>query len=361
MISHGEARATVGRLGLARRRTPSTPSTSQAVGHTPWGARSNGSITIPSGCDMRRDAMRRALTLAAALCVGMLLAPRTTFAEDASANDGATSNQGRLEELRRLMDEAEYRRGLSVARAVIEGGGLTPPELAEAYVALATCSAAFRRRDDTRDAFIKVLAINPLYSLPNTASPLLRRPLRRAQAFWTEKRRPSIRLEPPERLLRGEVFVVEPDFEPGDLPELVTEMTLHLRQPDGSYAIYIGVDGRIEIPPGDLEGLDTIEYFVAGRDQYGNIVTSAGAPSAPLRLALVDPAPEPEPELAVDEPLEPLRPRRRWFRRWWVWTIVGVAVAGAATGLALGLSDLEPSPCSQSIGEACDYSARVIP
>jgi hypothetical protein len=35
---------------------------------------------------------------------------------------------------------------------------------------------------------------------------------------------------------------------------------------------------------------------------------------------------------------EAVAPRRRWYRRWWVWTIAGVVVGGAAAGVAAAVA-----------------------
>jgi tetratricopeptide (TPR) repeat protein len=46
-------------------------------------------------------------------------------------------------------------------------------------------------------------------------------------------------------------------------------------------------------------------------------------------------------------------PPKPWYKQWWVWTIVGVAVAGGATGLAVGL---QPKAPAQHTSTAYDYA-----
>lgn len=68
------------------------------------------------------------------------------------------------------------------------------------------------------------------------------------------------------------------------------------------------------------------------------------AKSADLQPAVEEPEPEVSDGAVVfsappTERQPTKRPRRAWYRRWWVWTIIGVAVAGgAATGLYFGLT-----------------------
>ena len=47
----------------------------------------------------------------------------------------------------------------------------------------------------------------------------------------------------------------------------------------------------------------------------------------------------PEPPAAAPSPVEPApSDRRPLYKRWWLWTVVGVAAAGAAVGLGVGLT-----------------------
>lgn len=71
----------------------------------------------------------------------------------------------------------------------------------------------------------------------------------------------------------------------------------------------------------------------------------------PFALAGTPPPPTSEPPRV--EPAPPLAlkaappPRRKpVYKQWWLWTLVGVGVAGAATGLALGLTLGRPAPNS---------------
>jgi hypothetical protein len=60
-----------------------------------------------------------------------------------------------------------------------------------------------------------------------------------------------------------------------------------------------------------------LEYFLAGETARGNVAAQAGTQTAPLRIP-VD----------ADVPLG-----RPWYKKWWVWTLAGVAVAGAGVAI----------------------------
>lgn len=74
------------------------------------------------------------------------------------------------------------------------------------------------------------------------------------------------------------------------------------------------------------EGASILELHLEARAPSGALLGRLGERERPLQLAL-RPRPAPAPCPVVDEP--PLR------RRWWLWTSLGIAVAGVATGSAI--------------------------
>lgn len=88
-------------------------------------------------------------------------------------------------------------------------------------------------------------------------------------------------------------------------------------------------------------------WEVRGGD-LSQVVAALGPPGASPRPLPASPAVDgdagPAVVFSTTEPAQP-RPRQPWYRRWWVWTIIGAAVAaGGATGVVLGLrSQQEPN------------------
>jgi len=116
---------------------------------------------------------------------------------------------------------------------------------------------------------------------------------------------------------------------------------------------YLGSEGRIDIAPGELEGLESVQFYLAARDAHGNVTLMSGGPDDPVTIPFasgeseMEPDTEPEPEPGSSRP---------WYRQWWFWTAVG-AVVVLTVGLSAGLSSRGgEGPCWDTIEQSCDHT-----
>jgi hypothetical protein len=99
-----------------------------------------------------------------------------------------------------------------------------------------------------------------------------------------------------------------------------------------------------------------VEYYIQASDQAGNIALR-GFSFSPLTVTVTPAAPEKKSDEAFTENLFPAEERavaiksdptvtNPWYKKWWVWTIVGaVAIAGAAAaGGGGGGGGSDPAP-----------------
>lgn len=247
-----------------------------------------------------------------------------------------------------MLGRQEYDGARRALQGLLETGALQPDALVETYGHLARCSAALRRPQEARDAYIRLLAINPEFYIPSHESPLIREPFEQAQAFWQDRRAPSLRYDTPVQVNRNEPFTVDAVVTQGGGPTLLERVTLHVRQPLGSFHEIETTDGSAEVPlellPRDEESL---ELFLTAHDEWGNTVASVGSADDPLRVPLGDEA--------VAERRSSTQ--RAWYQQWWFWTIVGAAVMGLAVGIPVGVrttSD-QGGSCEDALGAACDF------
>lgn len=263
---------------------------------------------------------------------------------------GWAEGGGQLVAAREAMDRLEYGEAREALGGALASGHLEPVTLAETYRRLAECFAALRMPEEARDAFERLLAIDPDFEVAEDQSPLVRQPFEEAVAFWRGRERPRLRFLPPQTLAAGEPLVVEPDVEPGAIPGLAAEITLHLLGPAGETTTFVGADGQIEVSAAELAGLDHAAFYLALRDEHGNAVAYLGGPEDPIEVAI---------EEGGSGPGGPPPGGRPWYTEWWLWTAVSVVVVGLAVGLPVGLAlgGGGGDPCQGALGGPCDMTA----
>lgn len=137
-----------------------------------------------------------------------------------------------------------------------------------------------------------------------------------------------------------------------------------LRVFTGSNSAEVRVDGR-EINPQRLDrvrlwaGEHRVELRGRGRRRnsrtvnvgVGEIVDirfdlAAAQPTPAVNASTTQPAPSLPPLASGQQPTPEPTSRPGIHRRWWFWTVVGVAVTGLAVGLGVGLSQQDSTPSS---------------
>jgi len=84
------------------------------------------------------------------------------------------------------------------------------------------------------------------------------------------------------------------------------------------------------LPAAALIAGTRVEYYVRALNAQGSVLAESGTPTLPFRLQVAAPAVAAGPGDGAGEP-----PHTPWFKRWWVWTIVGaVALGGGAAAYA---------------------------
>lgn len=262
----------------------------------------------------------------------------------------------RLARARALLERQDFGDARRAFEKALGGGGLDPVGVRDAYRGLAESSAALRRPDDARDAYIRLLLVDPTHYVPSDASPIVREPFAQAQEALREGGVGPIGWTSPRRIPGDEPLTIEVDL-PGDVaPGFAVRVEVTVRPGGGGAASTIAADrGRAVIPAGTLDGVERLEIAIAVYDEHDNLVAALGTADEPLVVAVggeVEEAPA-EPAAGRDEP------RRRWYQRWWFWTIVGAVVVGAAVAIPVGLTaGSDDDPCVTALGGPCDLEVR---
>ncbi|MBN2497397.1 MAG: tetratricopeptide repeat protein [Deltaproteobacteria bacterium] len=270
---------------------------------------------------------------------------------------------GGLDEAWSEFRHLDYSRALAIADSVLASPDSGPELLLDAWRLQGLCYSALGRTDEAIKAFRKLLSLRPDFRLSTDISPKLAAPFYQAVAHQRGKGRLALKLSPApgevERL-EGVRFMAVIARDSMDLvrgvrlvfwTEASAERRLHM-QPDRG--------GRVvaEIPAVDGNEL---RYYWELLNEHGGVLIRMGQRNPfSLRVRGKAVASRPvETELPVDTavtaievepprvppPVEPkAEPRDEddsgpaWYGSWWFWTAVGVVVAGATVGAAVGLT-----------------------
>ncbi|MBT9557508.1 MAG: PEGA domain-containing protein [Myxococcales bacterium] len=100
----------------------------------------------------------------------------------------------------------------------------------------------------------------------------------------------------------------------------------------------------VRLKPGKYKATVSLEGHETISDRE-IVVTAAGPNTAAFDLSPIAKVPELPPEKHGD-PEEDTASGAPFYKTWWFWTAIGVAVVGTTVGLAVGLSDDEEAPAS---------------
>jgi hypothetical protein len=261
-----------------------------------------------------------------------------------------------MEKATQLFKQMNYRGALKIAQRMLKSPESEPDDLMSAYRIQGLCYAALGRGSKAVQSFKKLLAIDPSFRLSRDISPKLTPPFKKALR------------------LVGDLDPISLVHQEPDLPESLAGMDLKVTIQSDPFSMIATVRLRYQVDeawrqmqvasvkapatatmtlPEDLEGKEIAYYFEA-QNRHGGILARAGSAAEPFKIetgmprslvAVETPPPVPDPLKVATDPTAPgptTKPEddrenggTPWYKAWWFWTVVGVAVAGAATATVL--------------------------
>lgn len=235
-----------------------------------------------------------------------------------------------LEQGRTLIRSFDYSGAVVLLEGVVSNEAATAGQRCQALELIGAAELIRRRQVQARQAFERLVTLDPGHEMNDPEIPP------RVARFFAQVRE---RFQPPVTV---EVEVRAPEAVPPDGivtiearvagdAEGVEHVIVFVRSgPDQAYREVVtsraGLEFSAEV---DLPEVTTgLDYHVEVRAPSGHVLARVGTAEEPRR---VEPGTLPEPEPAPVEIEEDRDQRRPWYRTWWFWTIVGVAVAGGVT------------------------------
>ncbi len=266
------------------------------------------------------------ITLCALFAISTLLATSNAAAEHVEAMSRA----------RELFQAFEYDDAIEVLETVVQSHSAPADQRIRALELSGTIRVLQDDQDAARELFNRLLSLDPGHEIENPDIPP------RVFEQFNEAREATVEFDAPT--LDVQVPDAPSSDSPFELAVLATGETAGL----AAIVLFIRDDAenrfraRTTTRSGneftaevEIIGGEPLEYYVEARAPSGHVLSSVGSAEDPHSItARVEPT-------SADD-LDNGRVSRPWYRRWWVWTLVGaVIVGGTATGLAIGLQPEE--------------------
>jgi tetratricopeptide (TPR) repeat protein len=224
--------------------------------------------------------------------------------------------------------DLEYERGVELLQRSLAQETLSPEQKRDAYLYLGLCLASLGREEEAQLAFLQLLDLSPDFRLDNRVySPTIVTVFESALEERSRRLRVGDNLPPVLQvrdidqpvLYRREVTVAA---RVADDQGVAAVQLFYRRSGESGYSFLPmtaqGTGVYAAAIPGFMADHEGLEYYVLALDRAGNASLTGNA-ALPLQLK-VQPGSETKP----------------WYKKWWVWAIIGAAAgAGAAIGVTL--------------------------
>jgi hypothetical protein len=278
---------------------------------------------------------RKAVVLAAWTLLGLALVEAPAAAqvegEVVELDEASSADQDDpLAQAQASYSDVDFEATLRHARDALDRGGYGPSQVARIFELIGMAAAALEQDDLAREAYTRLLALDPDFELGDDLSPRFQGPFLEASGYWAAhpdrlgarvtlaRARGALRIDVTDPLGMGRNLRV--------LARLEGELEYHERLEPIAEQTYFEVPGSREA--------QRVEYVVQILDRYDNRILEIGDEDAPE--AIGRPAGSAE---VVAQPAPTVEPRRS---RAWLWAVIGVSAgvvvaSVVATGVVLGI------------------------
>lgn len=223
-------------------------------------------------------------------------------------------------------------------------------DMVEIYELMGLTYAALGQNRKAREAYGRLLMIDPEHRLPDYVAPRMGKALKEARAEHSKSGYIRASDVAPASVTRGDPLTVEVRLENDPLGmvarvrvsyRLKGRTDLHQTEVPAGPQARIALDATILGDPQTGE----VEYWCTLLDRNGSELGFVGSADAPSHISITPPPPAPvilapppssslmtattAPVVAVDEP--PV------YKRWWFWTATGAVVVGIAAGVTYAM------------------------
>jgi hypothetical protein len=185
-----------------------------------------------------------------------------------------------LEQAEEAYLEVDFDNTFRLSMEALEAGGNSRARMVRIYRLIGISAAALDRAEESRDAYVRMLALDPQIQVDRNLAPRLRGPFLEARGFWTARttqfetniallrQRGALRIRLSDPVQMAETIVLH--YRLRGEPLFLDENRLAARE--------ILVEG-----PG-LSEADVVEYYLEVLDTHGNQIIELGEQDLPLTV-----------------------------------------------------------------------------
>lgn len=261
--------------------------------------------------------------------------------------------------------EMKYPEALKLANQSLKSPSSGPQELAKAYEIQGMCLASLGKTKAAVQSFRRLLAIDPGFRFGENISPKIAEPFDQALKESKDQKKLSLtHTAPAEEVPVGKLELTA-SLEADPLA-MVKKIRMRYRVDGGKQKLKTR---RIKSPGAAVMKFSRklkakeIRYWFEAVNRHGGVLARAGSESESFAVKIQPPKPPvvavspvvkkklgPEPPAPPPVVPPPEKPEAEeddggaWYEQWWLWTGVGVLLAGAAVTAVVLTTDLgEPS------------------
>lgn len=281
----------------------------------------------------------------------------------------AGSSSSRVHQVKRLYKQLFFDDAMKVCQAVLDAGRNPRADLVQLLKYKGLIAAVQGNKDLAIKTFKRLLVIDPLVKLRKGHPPRVRRAFAVASRWFKGEKPLMVEAKAPAVSSRKGSIKLRLDVVSDPLA-LVSEAILYVRaQGSKGFRSYLRkrktkdyFRWKVRLSKlGELTYAESVEYYIATLDNNYNEIATHGSAAAPHQITL-EGAAAPRPGVGVGVgpvaaiPLHGVQHEQAvqdhptpspWYKRWWVWTVVGVVVTATAVtiGAAAGsASDTVDAP-----------------
>ena len=275
----------------------------------------------------------------------------------ASVNARSKNTSALVEKARSAFAELSYERALDLLIEAEQNQGNSRRDLVRIYALSGLCLLSLRRHGEAQSAFRAALSLDPTYRLDREISPVYQKPFQQVLDAGVEPL--AVDVIPPEKPLIGEPVKIRVELV-ADPANLSDHMVFYYRLAQRKQYISVklplvrGKRTTLTIPgrlwsqsrsqtsqkPGSKQ---TIYWYAKVFSKNGGLLLPKGDPSHPISLIARAKITNPAADLLATSGHTRHQASgsiaddkgTAWYKRWWVWALVGGVALAAGTTTAV--------------------------